>query len=598
MARRISAIITFLTIIAVVLGTGWAVRRFHKPGQLDVVTAQAMDMSAMRPPSGAAPVALATVRRGSLDSAVTYTGSVQAYNEQDIAPRITGTITSLPVYPGDSVRAGQLLAQLDLSQVGPQAAQAASQAQAAQVAQQTASQVQVQSKEAALSQAQAQTEAVQQGVQDAQAQAQAAQDAIADAKGGVQSAQANVTYWKTEIVREKQLAEAGAVSQQEYQSEAAQAQAADAALSQAQAKASQATAMARSARAKVAQAHHQVAVAHAAERVAHADIAVASGQAAQAGSNAAAARAAARAATAQSGYARITSPANGVITERPVAPGTLVQPGTVILKVAEINRIRVQAHVAVADLGGIRVGTQVQITPQGDGGQSRTAQVSSIFPAANDQTRTAIVEAVIPNPGHSLLPGAFVTVRIAKPGAVDQILVPAEAVISEGGSSYIWLASGSAAAPTPMTYQCEKCHMIHSAADAKKNHYHDPMDGGKLRPVASPAPSAAGGLTAHRVSVQAGASDGIWTEIVGDDIPAGSQVVTHGQAGLVEGAALAPSAWGADGPKSLPTATAAAHGKMLYRCEKCGMTYSEADAKRNNFIDPMDGGKLIPMKGH
>src|SRR5579884_2382412 len=108
-----------LTLVAI--GTGWAVRHYHRPGQLDVVAAQAMDMSAMRPPTGAAPVALASVRLGSLDSSVTYTGTVQAYNEQDISPRITGTLVSLPVYPGDRVRAGQLVAQLDTAEVGAKA---------------------------------------------------------------------------------------------------------------------------------------------------------------------------------------------------------------------------------------------------------------------------------------------------------------------------------------------------------------------------------------------------------------------------------------------------------------------------------------------
>jgi len=55
-------------------------------------------------------------------------------------------------------------------------------------------------------------------------------------------------------------------------------------------------------------------------------------------------------------------------------------------------------------------------------------------------------------------------------------------------------ASAAAAKKTaktaPAKYECTKCHMIYSAADAKKNHMKDPMDGGKLVPVA-PAKKAA-----------------------------------------------------------------------------------------------------------
>ncbi len=43
------------------------------------------------------------------------------------------------------------------------------------------------------------------------------------------------------------------------------------------------------------------------------------------------------------------------------------------------------------------------------------------------------------------------------------------------------------------TYQCQKCHMKVSAVTAKKDHYKDPMDGGKLIPMKhSPAKGSGG----------------------------------------------------------------------------------------------------------
>ena len=316
------------SLAAVTLGTAWAMKHYHRPGQLDVLSAQAMDMSQMRPPTGAAPVALASVRRGSLADTVTYTGSVLAYNEQDISPRITGTLLSLPVYPGDRVRAGQRVARLDTSQVGPQAAQAAAQARQARLGARVAHLTHYGHHQAALAQASAQVEAARLGVTDAQAEVAADQAAIADAQAGVSSAEAGADYWKTEIRCEKQLADAGAVSQQEYQNELSQAQAAGAALAQAQAKVSQARATAASAR---RQSPRSPCVRWLPPRrrecMAQADIAVAEGQATQAEVGASAAQAAAREAAVQQGYSRITSPFDGVVTARPVAPGTLVQPG-------------------------------------------------------------------------------------------------------------------------------------------------------------------------------------------------------------------------------------------------------------------------------
>ena len=599
MTRRfLSVALTLVILFAVVLGTVWAVRRFHKPGQLDVMTAQAMDMSAMRPPTGAAPVVLASVRRGTLDSAVTYTGTVRAFNEQDISPRITGMLLTLPVYPGDHVRAGQIVAQLDTAEVGAKAAQADASARQARIGANVAEITHQLHHQAALDQAAAQESASEQAVASASADAQAAQDSVADVRSGVSSAQANADYWKTEIIREKQLADAGAVSRQEYQNEVAQAQVAAAALESSKAKVRQALAMVNASQAKITQAQREVSAARAARRVASADLIIASGQADQAAAGADSASASAREASIVLGYSRIASPEGGIVTERLVAPGTLVSPGMVLLKVADLSRVRVQAHVAAADLAGMQVGTPVEVQPQGTDAGPIAARISAVFPAASDQTRTAVVEAVIPNLNGRLQLGGFVTMRIATPGTSQKTLVPAEAIVSEGGASSLWLANGGQS-PASTTYQCEKCHMTYSAADARKNHYVDPMDGGKLIAVpsaATPAMASGGGLTAHRVPVAAGASDGTWTEVTGD-VPADSQVVTRGQAGLSEGTALVATAWGADGPLTLPTSSASSSGKTLYKCEKCGMTYSEADAKKNNFVDPMDGGKLVPVKG-
>jgi hypothetical protein len=52
-------------------------------------------------------------------------------------------------------------------------------------------------------------------------------------------------------------------------------------------------------------------------------------------------------------------------------------------------------------------------------------------------------------------------------------------------------AKPSAKAKTaPATYVCSKCHMTYTAAQAKKDHFVDPMDGGKLVPAPTPKKAA------------------------------------------------------------------------------------------------------------
>ncbi len=606
------ALITGVTVL-----TAGAVRRWHRPGQLDVITAQAMDMSQMRPPVGDAPVELASVRRGGLGDTVTYTGTVQAYNTRDISSRITGQILALPVYPGDTVRAGQLLAQLDTAEIQAKTEQMNAEAGATDATRRIAEQTDREHHPAVLAQAVAQVAAADAGVRDALAGVEAAEAGAGDARAAIQGARANADYWKVELAREKSLADAGAASRQEYQNEVAQARVADATLASALAKERQAGAMVGAATAKLSQAREQIASARAARRMAATDLALAGKQAEQARFTATASRAAARQAAISEGYARIVSPTVGVVTERAVAPGTLVQPGTVLLKIAEIDRVRVQARVAVSDLSGIRPGTPVRIVPQaGVNGAAKSivGTVTSVFPAANETSRTAVVETVLDNPRHALLPGAFVTVHLTKPGSRDALLVPTAAVVYDGGNAFVWVASGSVrpsvtgkSTGTDATrYECAVCHMIYSAADARKHHFIDPMDGGKLAPVARAGAASDGegtasvgdsGLTIRRVAVTLGASDGSASVISTLALGAGDRIVIRGQAGLTEGGRVALTRWGDSGPETLPTAAGGtARGITRYRCATCNMIYSEADARKHHFIDPMDGGKLTPVQ--
>jgi multidrug efflux pump subunit AcrA (membrane-fusion protein) len=536
----IALVAALIVIVAVVL----IVHRYRNPQQMDVIAAQSMDMSSMRAPVGSALVDLASVRIGSVDSVVTYSGTVKAFNEEDVAARIEGRVLDLPVYPGDAVQAGELVARLDSAEVGAKADQAQALAEQAAISHQVALLTAHEHHQAALEQAQAGYDSALQSVVSAREQAQAASAAIPEAQAMVASAQANVDYWATEIGREKRLADAGAVSKQEYQQELAQAQAATAALDQARAKVRESTAAARAANAEIATRQKSAEAAEAAHDMAIYDISIAHSQARQEGAAEEGAEAAAREADVVVGYTRIQTPASGVVTDRPVSPGTLVQPGTVLLRIAQIDRVRVQANVSVSDLGGIGPGSAVTILVQGS---KIAARVSSVFPSADPQARTAVVEAVLANPGHRLVPGAFVTMKISRGASAPGPLAPAESVVSEGGTSTVWVARAEEGAAT--RYQCEKCRMYFSAADAKKDGYHDPMDGGRLLPVATDGSS---GLAAHQVTVRTGASDGEWTQILSGDLHEGDQVVRTGISGLSEGVRVTQNGQKAEAPASMP----------------------------------------------
>ncbi len=106
--RGKSGVLPLVMLVILVAAGAWAFYANVKSG------GPAMDMT-MRVTSGNTPfpVLIVPVERGTISGTVTYTGSVLPFNEEDIYPRVTGRIVEIPVYPGDPVRPGQVLARLD-----------------------------------------------------------------------------------------------------------------------------------------------------------------------------------------------------------------------------------------------------------------------------------------------------------------------------------------------------------------------------------------------------------------------------------------------------------------------------------------------------
>ena len=64
---------------------------------------------------------------------------------------------------------------------------------------------------------------------------------------------------------------------------------------------------------------------------------------------------------------RITAPIDGVVTARHVQPGEIAGPGTAVVTIADLNRLRIEAEVDEFDTARVAVGSPVLITAEGYG---------------------------------------------------------------------------------------------------------------------------------------------------------------------------------------------------------------------------------------
>jgi membrane fusion protein (multidrug efflux system) len=108
----------------------------------------------------------------------------------------------------------------------------------------------------------------------------------------------------------------------------------------------------------------------------------------------------------------IRSPINGVVVERFMHPGEFPKQER-ILKLAQIDPLRVEAYAPVAMLGKISVGAQAVIKPEDPVGGNHTAKVTVVDHVVDAASGTFGVRMELPNPDFKLPAGLRCTVKFS-----------------------------------------------------------------------------------------------------------------------------------------------------------------------------------------
>lgn len=417
------------------LGSFLAVRHLRRPGSMTPLEAQVMEMD-MPAPVGVTPVVLVATQRGPVEEVLRYTGQALPFDTQVVTARTTGVVEWMPFYLGDRVTRGQALARLDVSRLGPRLAVSRAAERMADSARSVAAGERLRQR-AELERAEAQSAA-------AWAAREAATTRIRDAEAEVQAALAQQAYRAEFLARSRELAREGALSEEELQRDQAETAGAEARLRTARARLDEARAGLRQAEAERVASQASVDAARAAHQTGASRLAEA-----EAGQEMA--RSQTALAAAERGYAELKAGLDGVVTDRLVSPGTLVQTGQILLRVARVDPIRLQANVAERDLREIQVGDGVRVSQPGGG--TVEGRLSAVRPAVEPASRQGLVEALIPNPEHRFLPGSYVDMEIVTRRVEGALWVPATALLTRASSAegssvpqdsrtWVWVARG------------------------------------------------------------------------------------------------------------------------------------------------------------
>jgi RND family efflux transporter MFP subunit len=155
-------------------------------------------------------------------------------------------------------------------------------------------------------------------------------------------------------------------------------------------------------------------------------------------SNIAAQQAAIRVLGQQKAYQRVIAPFDGVITQRNIDNGSLVQAGTTFMfNLMQSDVIRVQVNVPQDAAFGLAPGVEALVRVPELPDQVFHGKVTRIASALAPGTRTLLAEIDIPNPNGVLSPGIYCTVELHIPRKAPSLIVPADAVVADGNGLHV-----------------------------------------------------------------------------------------------------------------------------------------------------------------
>ena len=124
----------------------------------------------------------------------------------------------------------------------------------------------------------------------------------------------------------------------------------------------------------------------------------------------------------------ITSPVDALVLTRNVEPGSMAQPGRVLLTLAALGGTRIDANVDEKNLRLITMGMAAKAVADAYPGQPFDAQLGYIAPAVDPQRGTVEVRLAVPNPPAFLRPDMTVSVEMVGGVKQDTLVVPSGAV--------------------------------------------------------------------------------------------------------------------------------------------------------------------------
>lgn len=436
--RNLKRVIIILVVLLALAVIGATLRR--------VAIMQAQKARGMAVGVAEYPVDVYLARVMEVKDTVNLPGSVSAVLETKVASKVGGRVTKIFVKEGDYIRKGQLLAQIDTSDIVNQVNQAKAVLESAQIRYQqakTAYELQKQQFQYSLQQAEATLNAAKENLLMLKTGARPQE--IKQAEALLAQASANLQNAENNYQRMQMLFSRGAISRQAFdlaqmQYDVAKAQVESAKQQLELVKIGPREEQIKIAEQNVRQAEAMYELAKAAEqqvRIRQQDMETAQAAVEQA-------KAAYNLALNSLREANVSSPINGYVLTKLVDIGEVVGPGMPMFVLVDTGSLYVNCIASELDVSRLKIGQTVDLIFDAMPTQIFKQKISMISPAGDPMSRSFLVRVTLPQAPFVVKPGMFARARIIV-GNKTGIFLPRTCVYLEGTESYVSVVEGAKA---------------------------------------------------------------------------------------------------------------------------------------------------------
>jgi len=158
--------------------------------------------------------------------------------------------------------------------------------------------------------------------------------------------------------------------------------------------------------------------------------------------------------------AKIVAPFRGEISRKYVDAGALVSPSTPLVSLVHTETLKIVANVLEKDIPLLKAGMSAKIRTDSYPGRVFEGRVEKINSALDLATRTLQAEVYISNSDRSLKPGMFANVEVVLLEKPQTLVVPREAILEAGSEMSVFVVEGKQAVRRPITIGYEQNYMV------------------------------------------------------------------------------------------------------------------------------------------